>query len=342
MPVYDAFLLVSFGGPEGMADVMPFLENVLRGKNVPPERMRVVASHYEHFGGVSPINGQSRALLDALRTEFHGHGIQLPLYWGNRNWAPMLADTVRQMADDGVTRAVAFVPSAFSSYSGCGQYLEDIARARAAVGERAPRVDKVRVFYNHPGFIEAMTDRVRAAFDEVPAERRAAAHLAFTAHSIPLAMAGGCGYVAQLEEACGLVARGAGRSAFRLVYQSRSGPPHQPWLEPDVLDHLTSLSTAGATDVVLSPIGFVSDHMEVKYDLDYEARHRAEDLGLNLVRAGTAGTHPRFVSMIRELVEERLHDSPERLALGSLGPAPDACAEDCCPVGPGRPAFPRA
>jgi len=342
MPSYDAFLLVAFGGPEGMDDVMPFLENVLRGKNVPPERMRAVAAHYEHFGGVSPINGQSRALLEALRAEFEDHGLRLPLYWGNRNWAPMLTDTLRQMMEDGVTRAIAFVPSAFSSYSGCGQYLEDIARARAAVGERAPRVDKVRVFYNHPGFIEAMTDRVRAAFDEVPAERGAAAHLAFTAHSIPLLMAGGCAYVAQLEEACRLVARGAGRSSWRLVYQSRSGPPHQPWLEPDVLDHLQSLRAAGATDVVLAPIGFASDHMEVKYDLDYEARHRAGELGLNLVRAGTAGTHPRFVSMIRDLVEERLRDSPERRTLGSRGPAPDVCPEDCCPVGAGRPALVRA
>jgi ferrochelatase len=341
MPPYDAFLLLSFGGPEGMADVMPFLENVLRGKNVPPERMRAVASHYELFGGVSPINGQSRALLAAVRTEFGDHGLRLPLYWGNRNWAPMLADTLRQMADDGVKRAIAFVPSAFSSYSGCGQYLEDIAGARAAVGERAPRVDKLRVFYNHPGFIEAMIDRVRAAFEEVPAERRAAAHLAFTAHSIPLAMAGGSAYVAQLEEACRLGAEGAGRSGFRLVYQSRSGPPHQPWLEPDVLDHLQSIRAAGATDLVLSPIGFVSDHMEVKYDLDHEARHRAEELGLTLVRAGTAGTHPRFVAMIRDLVEERLRDSPDRRTLGSSGPAPDVCRDDCCPVGGGRPARPR-
>jgi ferrochelatase len=245
------------------------------------------------------------------------------------------------MTVDGVTRAIAFVPSAFSSYSGCGQYLEDIARARAAAGPRAPRVDKVRAFYNHPGFIEAMRDRVRTGFDEVPAGRRAGAHLAFTAHSIPLSMADGCAYVAQLEEACGLVARGAGRSSWRLVYQSRSGPPSQPWLGPDVLDHLRSLKADGATDVVVAPIGFVSDHMEVKYDLDYEARQKAAELGLNLVRAGTAGAHPRFVSMIRELVEERLGDSPERRTLGSRGPAPDVCPEDCCPVGAGRPALAR-
>jgi ferrochelatase len=339
MPSYDAFLLVSFGGPERMEDVMPFLENVLRGRSVPPERLRAVAAHYERFGGVSPINAQNRALLEALRADFERHGLALPLYWGNRNWHPLLPDTVKRMADDGISRAIAFVTSAFSSYSSCGQYLEDIARARAAVGERAPRIDKVRVFYNHPGFIEAMADRVRAAFEELPAGRRAAARLAFTAHSIPLAMAAGCAYVAQLEEACRLVAAGAGRADWGLAYQSRSGSPHQPWLEPDILDHLRALRDEAATDVVVAPIGFVSDHMEVRYDLDLEARGRAEELGLNLVRAGTAGSHPRFVSMVRELVEERLREARERPALGTLGPVPDICPEDCCPVGSGRPAL---
>jgi protoporphyrin/coproporphyrin ferrochelatase len=327
----EAFLLVSFGGPEGMADVMPFLENVLRGRNVPPERMRAVAAHYEMFGGVSPINGQNRALLLALRQEFDAHGLSLPLYWGNRNWRPLLADTLQQMADDGVTSALAFVTSAFSSYSGCRQYLDDIERARAAVGERAPQVAKLRAFYNHPDFVLAMTDRVRAAFDEIPGERRGAARLAFTAHSIPLAMADACAYVAQLEEACRLVAAGAGRAEWRLVYQSRSGPPSQPWLEPDVLDHLRALKTEGAEDVVLVPIGFVSDHMEVKYDLDHEARLEATALGLNLVRAGTAGGHPGFAALVRKLVEERLGAAGDRPTLGSRGPLPDVCAADCCP-----------
>ena len=339
MPSYDAFLLVSFGGPERMEDVMPFLENVLRGRSVPAERRRAVAAHYERFGGVSPINDQNRALLGALRAEFDRHGLHLPLYWGNRNWHPLLPDTVKRMADDGISRAIAFVTSAFSSYSSCGQYLEDIAKARAAVGERAPRIDKVRAFYNHPGFIEAMADRVRTAFEELPAGRRAAARLAFTAHSIPLAMAAGCAYVAQLEEACRLVAAGAGRTEWGLAYQSRSGAPHQPWLEPDVLDHLKGLRDAGATDVVVAPIGFVSDHMEVRYDLDLEARERAEELGLSLVRAGTAGSHPRFASMVRELVEERQRETAERPALGTRGPVPDVCPEDCCPVGTRPPAI---
>ncbi len=337
MPSYDAFLLVSFGGPERMEDVMPFLENVLRGRSVPPERVRAVAAHYERFSGVSPINAQNRALLEALGAEFDSHGLRLPLYWGNRNWHPLLPDAVKRMAEDGVSRAIAFVTSAFSSYSSCGQYLEDIAKARVVVGERAPRIDKVRAFYNHPGFIEATIDRLRAAFQEIPAGRRAAARLVFTAHSIPLAMAAGCAYVAQLEEACRLVAAGAGRGEWALAYQSRSAAPHQPWLEPDVLDHLRVLRDTGATDVVVAPIGFVSDHMEIRYDLDHEARRRADELGLNLVRAGTAGSHPRFVSMVRELVEERQRDAPGRPALGMLGPLPDVCPPGCCPVGSHRP-----
>ena len=337
MPSYDAFLLVSFGGPERMEDVMPFLENVLRGRSVPPERVRAVAAHYERFSGVSPINAQNRALLEALGAEFARRGLRLPLYWGNRNWHPLLPDTVKRMADDGVSRALAFVTSAFSSYSSCGQYLEDIAKAREAVGERAPRIDKVRAFYNHPGFIEATASRVREAFEEIPTGRRAAARLVFAAHSIPLSMAAGCAYVAQLEEACGLVAGGAGRAEWELAYQSRSGAPHQPWLEPDLLDRIGALRAAGATDVVVSPLGFVSDHMEVRYDLDLEARGRAEELGLNLVRAGTAGSHPRFVSMVRELVEERQREAPERPALGTLGPLADVCPEGCCPAGAHRP-----
>lgn len=336
MPSYDAFLLVSFGGPERMADVMPFLENVVRGRNVPLERVRAVAAHYERFGGVSPINGENRSLLEALRREFDRHGLRLSLYWGNRNWHPLLADTMKRMAEDGVARAIALVTSAFSSYSGCRQYLEDIGRARAAVGERAPQVDKLRVFYNHPGFVEAMADRVRAAFEEVPAGRRASARLAFTAHSLPVAMAAGSAYVAQLEEACRLVAEAAGRPQWRLVYQSRSGPPPQPWLEPDVLDHLRELKSEGASEVVVAPIGFTCDHMEVRYDLDHEARGKARELGLKLVRAGTAAGHPRFVSMVRELVEERLGEASERRVLGTRGPAPDACPEDCCPAGGGR------
>jgi ferrochelatase len=329
---YDALLLVSFGGPEGMADVEPFLDHVLRGRNVPPERRRAVAHHYERFGGVSPINAQNRALLDAIRDELRVHGPRLPLYWGNRNWHPFLADALRAMAGDGVRRGLALVTSAYSSYAGCRQYLDDIARARAEVGASAPVVDKLRVFHDHPGFVEANADRVREALAPLPPSRRAATRIAFTAHSIPLAMAAGSEYVAQLRETCALVAAAVSHERWSLAYQSRSGAPQQPWLEPDILDHLGALKTEGVADVVVAPVGFVSDHMEVVYDLDVEARERAAALGLGFARAGTAGTHPAFVRMIRELVLERVA-GVERRALGARGPRADACAPECCPSG---------
>jgi ferrochelatase len=334
---YDALLVVSFGGPEGMDDVRPFLENVLRGRNVPPERLREVAAHYEQFGGKSPINDQNRALIAAVEAELRAKGPELPVYWGNRNWHPMLADTLHRMADDGVRSALAFVTSAFSSYSGCRQYREDVARAQADVGPRAPRVDKLRAFYNHPGFIEASVERLREALGRLPAERRAAAALVFTAHSIPVAYARTSDYEVQLREACRLVAETVGRSAWTLAYQSRSGPPGQPWLEPDILAHVDALAKAGVVDVVASPIGFVSDHMEVVYDLDTEAAARAREHGLGFQRAATPGIHPAFVRMVRELVEERSSASPERPCLGTRGPVPDVCAEDCCPAVQGRP-----
>jgi len=318
----DAILLISFGGPDRPEEVMPFLENVLRGRNVPRERMLEVAEHYHHFGGRSPINDQNRALMAALQNALADQSPDLPVYWGNRNWHPLLADTLRQMTADGVRRAFAFVTSAYSSYSGCRQYLEDIARARTAVGSAAPEVLKLRVFYNHPGFIEPMAERVRRALERVPADRRAAAALAFTAHSVPVAMAETSRYVQQVEEACRLVAERVGSPSYRLVYQSRSGSPGQPWLGPDVLEYLRELAAAGAPrDVILAPIGFVSDHMEVVYDLDTEARQLCDRLGLNMVRAETVGADPRFAAMIRELVLERMGD-----------PARDMCAEDCCPA----------
>jgi ferrochelatase len=332
---YDALLVVSFGGPEGRDDVLPFLENVLRGRDVPDERRREVAAHYEHFGGVSPLNAQCRSLVAALREEFDRHGPRLAVYWGNRHWHPMLADTLRRMADDGVVRALAFVTSAYASHSGCRRYLEDIARARAEVGARAPDVDKLRLFYNHPGFVEALVERVAAALEKVPEARRETARLVFTAHSIPRSLAATCDYEAQLRETAGLVAFPLGRLQWSLVYQSRSGPPSQPWLEPDIVDHLRALAAEGVKDVVVAPIGFTSDHMEVLYDLDLEAKSRAVELGLNMVRAATVGVHPRFVRMVRELVEERLSDAPERLFLGTRGPAPDVCPPDCCPAARG-------
>ena len=430
---FDAFLLVSFGGPEGPDDVLPFLENVARGRKIPPERLQEVARHYERFDGHSPINSQNRALLAALVGELNAHGPQLPIYWGNRNWHPMLADAVRQMADDGVQNALAFVTSAFGSYSGCRQYTEDIERARQEVGPDAPRIEKLRLFYNHPGFIESMADRVAAAFREIPEERRAAARLVFTAHSLPVSAAQASPYEHQLREACRLVAgllvpacgmgegrdglpspacgggaggegglqhsspitraadsepcpasaltltlsqrergqddlpspfgRGAGGeggvqqsspairesdsasvpasaltlsqgergpNVWSLAFQSRSGPPSQPWLAPDIGDHLRQLHADGVRDVVVAPIGFLAENLEIIYDLDIEAHAVCDELGIQMVRAAVVGSHPRFVQMIGDLVRERFDPTASRLALGADGPWPDVCAAGCC------------
>jgi ferrochelatase len=335
---YDALLFVSFGGPEKMEDVLPFLENVLRGKPVPRERMLEVAHHYEQFGGISPLNAQNRALIAAVEELLHREGPNLPIYFGNRNWHPLLTETLRDMAEAGVRRALAFVTSAYSSYSGCRQYRENIAAAQAEVGPNAPSIDKVRVFYNHPLFIEAVADRIVAKLQSLPEERRAAAMLVFTAHSIPTAMANNCQYVAQLTETCRLTAELLGHAEWKLVYQSRSGPPTQPWLEPDVCDYLRELAERGVKDVVLSPVGFLSDHMEILFDLDTEARDVAAELGMNLLRAETVGTHPKYVAMIRELILERLADAPERRAIGRFGANHDVCPEDCCLSG--RPMVP--
>lgn len=335
---YDALLVVSFGGPDGPDDVLPFLENVLRGRNVPRERMLEVAEHYYEFGGRSPINDQNRALIAALEKELASHGPHLPIYWGNRNWHPLLVDTLRQMSSDGVRRALAFITSAYSSYSGCRQYRENIAAAQTEVGGAAPTIDKLRVFFNHPGFIEPMIENVHTALEKIPAERRTNAELIFTAHSIPLAMSENSRYEQQLREASRLVAEGLGRHKWTLVYQSRSGPPQQPWLEPDVGDFIERRhKESSIRDAVIVPIGFISDHLEVLFDLDTEVRQLCERLGINMVRAATVGTHPRFVRMIRELIEERMSESPQRLSLGTLGPNHDVCPVDCCTYSPGRP-----
>ena len=329
---YDAVLLVSFGGPEGLADVMPFLRNVLKGRNVPESRMLEVAHHYELFGGISPLNAQNRDLISALREELAHANLKLPVYWGNRNWHPFLLDTLRQMQNDGVRHALGFFTSAYSSYSGCRQYREDIERARQTLGFAAPQVDKLRAFYNHPGFIEPSIENLSRAFARIPSDRRPATCVAFTAHSIPSSMAQNCDYQHQLKAACKLVADGVGHLNWSLVYQSRSGPPGQPWLEPDILEHLTNLERNGVKDVIIAPIGFISDHLEIVFDLDTAARQHCESIGLNMIRCATVGCHPRFVSMIRELIEERLHPNSLRLALGDRGPSHDVCPVDCCPM----------
>jgi ferrochelatase len=326
---YDALLVMSFGGPEGMDDVMPFLENVTRGRNIPRERLEEVAHHYEHFGGVSPITAQNRELIAALEAELSAHGIDLPVYFGNRNWHPFIADTINQMQADGIKRVLVFVTSAFSSYSGCRQYREDIIRASEEVGD-APSFDKLRMFYNHPGFIGPNAENVQKALAQFMPEERPSVRVAFTAHSVPMGMANGSAYVRQLEEACRLVAEQAGVAHYDLVYQSRSGAPHIPWLEPDILDHMEALSAQGVRNLVILPIGFISDHMEVLYDLDTEAVQKAEELGMKMARAATVGTHPAFVAMIRELIVERMAEHPARQAIGAYGPNHDICPLDCC------------
>ncbi|MEU9377243.1 ferrochelatase [Streptomyces sp. NPDC048255] len=361
---YDALLLLSFGGPEGPDDVVPFLENVTRGRGIPRERLKEVGQHYFGFGGVSPINGQNRRLLDALRKDFAEHGLDLPVYWGNRNWAPYLTDVLREMAADGRRRIAVLATSAYASYSGCRQYRENLADALAALADEGvtelPRVDKLRHYFNHPGFVQPMTDGVLASLESLPAEVRDGAHLVFTTHSIPVAAAdtsgpagehtsGGEGgaYVRQHLDVARVIAEAVRAEKgtalpWELVYQSRSGAAHIPWLEPDICDHLEALHAAGALAAVMVPIGFVSDHMEVLYDLDTEATAKAAELGLPIARSATVGDDPRFAAAVRELVLERAAaergEPVERCALGLLGPSHDLCAVGCCPARAPRPA----
>ncbi|GAA2137861.1 ferrochelatase [Streptomyces synnematoformans] len=357
---YDALLLLSFGGPEGPDDVIPFLENVTRGRGIPRERLEEVGEHYFLFGGVSPINAQNSALLDALRKDFAETGVDLPVYWGNRNWAPYLTDALREITQAGHRRVLALVTSAYASYSGCRQYRENLAESLAvlsAEGLEPPRVDKLRHYYNAPGFVREMVAGVEAALERLPEDVRDGAHLAFTTHSIPTVAADTSGppeahgdggaYVAQHLDAAGLIAdivrvlTGVERP-WRLVYQSRSGAPHIPWLEPDICDHLEELHAAGAPAVVMVPVGFVSDHMEVLYDLDTEAAAKAAELGLPAVRSATVGAAPRFVATLRKLVLERAAaergEPVERPAMGRLGPSHDVCPAGCCPARTPRPA----
>ncbi|MFI0962481.1 ferrochelatase [Streptomyces sp. NPDC021080] len=357
---YDALLLLSFGGPEGPDEVVPFLENVTRGRGIPKERLKEVGQHYFLFDGISPINDQNRSLLDALRKDFAEHGLDLPVYWGNRNWAPYLTDTLREMAADGRRRILVLATSAYASYSGCRQYREDLAGALAVLegeGLEPPRVDKLRHYFNHPGFVEPMTEGVLRSLAELPEEVRAGAHLVFTTHSIPVAAAdtsgpaGGHGdggaYVRQHLDVARLIADAVRTETgtdhpWKLVYQSRSGAPHIPWLEPDICDHLEELHGAGAPAAVMVPIGFVSDHMEVRYDLDTEARAKAQELGLPVRRSATVGSDSRFAAAIRDLVLERAASESgrqvTRCALGTLGAGHDLCPVGCCPARTPKPA----
>jgi ferrochelatase len=338
----EALLVLGFGGPEGHDDVMPFLENVTRGRGIPPERLLDVAEHYHHFGGVSPINDQNKALVAALEGEFAAAGIDLGVYWGNRNWAPYVEDAWRQMADDGIEHAYVLATSAYASFSGCRQYHEDVARARVALESDpsapvGPTAEKLPHYFDAPGFVQANADALAAAIASLPPELRNGARLVATAHSIPNAMAAVAGpqggaYEAELTAAAQAVVDAAapGRS-FDLVWQSRSGPPSVPWLEPDVNDHLRALAESGEQAVVVFPVGFISDHLEVIWDLDNEAEETAGELGLAFARAATAGTHPAFVASLRDLLAERRAGGEPRLGTN--------CPASCCFVErPARPA----
>ncbi|WNV73841.1 ferrochelatase [Geodermatophilus sp. DSM 44513] len=332
----EALLVLGFGGPQGPDDVMPFLENVTRGRGIPRERLLDVAEHYQHFGGISPINEQNRALVAAVEKELAAAGTDLPVYWGNRNWAPYVEHVWAQMADDGVEHVYVFPTSGFASWSGCRQYHEDVARARSVLTGAAPgggpTAEKLPHYGDHPGFVQANAEALAAALAQLPDDVRDTARLVATAHSIPDTMAAVAGptggaYQEELRRSARLVvdAVAPGRE-FDLVWQSRSGPPSVPWLEPDVNDHLRALAADGVPAVVLFPIGFVSDHVEVVWDLDNEARETAGELGMTFVRSGTAGTHPAFVAMVRELVEERRTGTPPRLGTN--------CPAHCCFVAP--------
>jgi ferrochelatase len=336
---YDAVLVISFGGPEGFADVQPFLDNVFKGLRVSDDTKRRIAARYEAFGGVSPINAHTRTFIAALQDALNRNGPALPIYWGNRNWHPFLTDTLAQMAKDGIRHAIAYVTSTFSSYSGCRRYREDLHAAVAGL-PNAPVIDKLRSGFNHPGFITAVCDRVSAALEQLPAERRASTPILFTAHSLPESMARHCAYETQLGEACQLVGDALEHQRWRLVYQSNNASyGKEPWLGPDICDALTHVRAEGAEDVVVAPIGFVCDHMEVVLDLDVDAARRAREIGINLVRAGTVGAHEAFVEMVRELIVERMTPEPQRRALGTLGPSHDVCPADCCLSG--RPTPPK-
>ena len=319
---FDALLLLSFGGPEGPEQVMPFLENVTRGRGIPRERLESVAEHYLHFGGVSPINGINRALIAEIEAELARRGRRIPVYFGNRNWEPYVEDTVTQMRDSGIERAAVFTTSAWGGYSGCTQYQEDIARGRAAAGAGAPELVKLRQYFDHPLLVEMFADAIRDAAATLPAELRDEARLVFTAHSIPLRAADRCGpdlYERQVGYSCRLIAAAAGYLDYDHVWQSRSGPPQVPWLEPDVGDHLEALQRAGTRAVIVCPVGFVADHIEVVWDLDNELAEQAAQAGIAFARASTPNAQTRFAQLAVDLLDEVRMDAP---AARVTGPQP--------------------
>jgi ferrochelatase len=299
---YDAVLLIAFGGPEKMEDVRPFLENVTRGRPIPPQRLKEVVHHYELFGGRSPLNDITFRQAKALQALLAREGCPLPVYVGMRNWRPYLRETLARMTTDGIQRALGFILSAQQSEAGWDRYQRNVAEARELVSPRAPTVEYTPGWHNHPFFIEAVTDLTRMAFAQVPVEHRGETPLVFTAHSIPTAMPSTPTYVQQIEEGARLVAEKLGQVRWSVAYQSRSGDPRTPWLEPDISVVLQNLAAEGARNVVVSPIGFVCDHIEVLYDLDTEAKQIAAAHGLNMLRAGTVNDHPTFIRMMADVV----------------------------------------
>lgn len=337
--MFDALLVLSFGGPEGPDQVMPFLENVTRGRGIPRERLESVAEHYLHFGGVSPINGINRALIEQIERELAARGETVPVYFGNRNWEPYIEDTVARMRDDGVRRAAVFTTSAWGGYSGCVQYQEDIVRGLAAAGAGAPELDKLRQYFDHPLLIDMFADAIADAASTLPDHLRDGARLVFTAHSIPLRAASRCGpdlYRRQVEYTAGLVAAAAGYADYDQVWQSRSGPPAVPWLEPDVGDHLETLAAQGTEAVIVCPVGFVADHIEVVWDLDNELAEQASAAGVAFARAATPNASARFASLVVDLIDElRLGLPQARTGVGGVVPGyggsvnGQLCTPDC-------------
>jgi len=335
----DALLLLSFGGPEGPEQVRPFLENVTRGRGVPPERLDDVAQHYLHFGGVSPINGINRALIEQIRAELKDRGAELPVYFGNRNWEPFVEDTVAAMRDDGIRRAAVFTTSAWGGYSSCAQYVEDIARARRAAGDGAPDLVKLRHYFDHPVLVKMFADGIVAAAATLPDAVRDNTRLVFTAHSIPVQAKSSCGrdlYSRQVAHAAALVAAAAGHAEYDQVWQSRSGPPRIPWLEPDIADHMRQLASDGIAAVIVCPVGFVSDHIEVVWDLDHELRQQAAATGIAFARASTPNADRRFARLVVDLVDELRHGR-EPIRVPAVNPPPlygfsvngEFCTADC-------------
>lgn len=332
---FEAILLVSFGGPEGPDDVWPFLERVAAGRGIPSERLAQVADRYHAVGGISPLNKRIRGLVGNLTNELTRRGIDLPVYWANRNTNPLLADTLAAMTNDGHQWALAWSASPYSSYSSCRRYGEDLEAAREANGFTAPQVRWVRRHHDHPGLIEPAADRLAEALDGLPSNRRQNTALVFSAHSIPTTMATGCRYEAEILEVARLVAERvdpAGNHRREVVWQSRSGSASVPWLEPDVVDRVRALANEGVDAIAVSPIGFPVENFEIAWDLDIEAAQAAKESGVSFVRARAVDDDPRFVAMVADLITERTGPaSAKRAALGRLGLAPDTCLADCCP-----------